>query len=276
MRFLKFILHLLVVAALTLLTQVGGIIYLLFLLLNRTIRRNYPKNRIGRLLPVLTFLVLYLASVYLLVPPLAKAFGRVPLPLTASTEAPVKPGNLVFSLLCRNYTTPELRDVIYRSARRVRQQHPDYTLLYYDANFPFLTGFPLLPHRSHDDGEKVDLGFVYRRSGEKTIANRPPTLFGYGYFEGPVGKERNQTARCLAQGHWQYDFTRYLRFYDRALDFDPRATADVIRALLKERSVRKIFIEPHLKQRLGLSGEGRIRFHGCRAVRHDDHIHVEL
>ncbi|MFT5619364.1 MAG: hypothetical protein ACI85I_002607, partial [Arenicella sp.] len=38
----------------------------------------------------------------------------------------------------------------------------------------------------------------------------------------------------------------------------------------------KVFIEPHLKTRLGLENYSKIRFHGCQAVRHDDHIHVQL
>ena len=40
--------------------------------------------------------------------------------------------------------------------------------------------------------------------------------------------------------------------------------------------IKKIFIEPHLKQRLGLQKENKIRFHGCGAVRYDDHKHVQL
>jgi len=37
----------------------------------------------------------------------------------------------------------------------------------------------------------------------------------------------------------------------------------------------KIFIEPHLVKRLKLASN-KIRFQGCRAVRHDDHLHVQL
>ena len=32
---------------------------------------------------------------------------------------------------------------------------------------------------------------------------------------------------------------------------------------------------PHLKARLGLNSN-KVRFHGCHAVRHDDHFHVQL
>jgi murein endopeptidase len=58
--------------------------------------------------------------------------------------------------------------------------------------------------------------------------------------------------------------------------FDAKATKELILAFSKNPNIKKIFIEPHLKQRLGLQKEKKIRFHGCGAVRHDDHIHVQL
>lgn len=39
--------------------------------------------------------------------------------------------------------------------------------------------------------------------------------------------------------------------------------------------VGKVFIEPHLKVKFGAESE-KVRFQGCRAARHDDHIHVQL
>ncbi|MBB3160132.1 hypothetical protein FHS25_000564 [Rhizobium laguerreae] len=39
--------------------------------------------------------------------------------------------------------------------------------------------------------------------------------------------------------------------------------------------LRKIFIEPHLKNALGIA-DSHIRFQGCRAARHDDHIHIQV
>ena len=38
----------------------------------------------------------------------------------------------------------------------------------------------------------------------------------------------------------------------------------------------KILLEPHLAHRLGVEGRPNIRFQGCRAARHDDHIHVQI
>ena len=45
--------------------------------------------------------------------------------------------------------------------------------------------------------------------------------------------------------------------------------------MLKNSNTHKIFIEPHLKQRLGIKNQ-KVRFHGCGAVRHDDHIHLQI
>jgi hypothetical protein len=46
-----------------------------------------------------------------------------------------------------------------------------------------------------------------------------------------------------------------------------------LRTLTADPRIGKIFIEPHLKQRFAPS-EAKIRFQGCRAARHDDHIHL--
>lgn len=49
----------------------------------------------------------------------------------------------------------------------------------------------------------------------------------------------------------------------------------MINVILEEKNLNILFLEPHLKNRLKLNNS-KIRFHGCRAVRCDDYIHVEL
>lgn len=39
--------------------------------------------------------------------------------------------------------------------------------------------------------------------------------------------------------------------------------------------VGRIFVEPHLRESLGLASE-KFGFQGCRAARHDDHVHFQL
>lgn len=62
-------------------------------------------------------------------------------------------------------------------------------------------------------------------------------------------------------------------WHDYALD-ELRTAAQMDRFISDQR-VGKIFIEPHLAQTLGLN-DPKVRFQGCRAARHDDHIHIQL
>jgi hypothetical protein len=57
--------------------------------------------------------------------------------------------------------------------------------------------------------------------------------------------------------------------------FSENATKQLILEIVKEKNVSKLFIEPHLKHRMGLFNS-KIRYHGCQAVRHDDHIHFQI
>ncbi len=45
--------------------------------------------------------------------------------------------------------------------------------------------------------------------------------------------------------------------------------------LMNDARVRRMFLEPHLASSLDVSGP-RLGFQGCRAARHDDHLHVEF
>ena len=59
---------------------------------------------------------------------------------------------------------------------------------------------------------------------------------------------------------------------------EPQRMREALRWLSNEgrsRGIGKIFIEPHIPAGLGISNDA-IRFQGCRAARHDDHIHIQL
>ncbi|MEN8123116.1 MAG: hypothetical protein ABFS35_22450, partial [Bacteroidota bacterium] len=79
------------------------------------------------------------------------------------------------------------------------------------------------------------------------------------------------------KGYWQYDFPKYLTFgkINKEISLSETATRDLMNEIVKQPEIGKIFIEPHLKNRLNLTS-GKVRFHGCGAVRHDDHIHIQL
>ncbi|GAA0719989.1 hypothetical protein GCM10009430_19690 [Aquimarina litoralis] len=258
----KFLLALL----LTLLTQIGGIIYLIIEIL------FIKKDKVYRIQKYSIFFVTYIICTFILVPYLAPLFGREKIKNTEYIEA-----CSFFTILSnRNYVTPDLNLSIQAIAKKISLKHSNIKLVYLDANFPFIDKFPLLPHLSHNDGKKIDISFIYK-DVDNQLTNKKPSLFGYGAFVNPVGNEIDQTHRCKKKGYWQYDFTKYVTFgfVNNQLKLSETATKDLILASVNEKKVGKIFIEPHLKNRLHLTNP-KIRFHGCQAVRHDDHIHLQL
>lgn len=258
----KFFIHLLVICVLTVISQVGGIIYgLVFLML----RKRHILTRLS------IFMLIYLLISFFLLPPLAKLGGRVPI----TSGEWVRPVSAYVYLLNRNYVKPELNQVLQDQAEKLQRTHPGIQLVYLDAGFPFWEEFPLLPHRSHNDGEKVDLAFIYQKNG--TLLNDKPSLSGYGVFEEPKNQERVTTPRCLREGYWWYDYNKYATFWtlDPDISVHGPATATLMRNLIQDRRVGKILLEPHLVNRWKLD-KRKARFHGCYAVRHDDHVHVQL
>ena len=271
---MRWLLHLLAILILTVLTQVGGVVYLLCLPLTTAISRRL-RGWAGWSSGVVCFLAVLIVTSLWVVPPLARLAGRVPLPLAASAELPLGPGRWFTIVANRRYVRPELLDVVRGVARKAADRYPGTELRYLDANFPFVTGFPLLPHRSHDDGKKLDLSFLYLDAGGGR-RNVSPGFLGYGFTEDPRAGEADQPVICAGKGYWQYSLLPRLARERGDLRFDAGANAWLVGALTADRRVRKVFVEPHLKARLGHGGNAKVRYHGCAAVRHDDHIHVEL
>lgn len=266
LRFLLVALHLLVVLLLTGLTQIGGIIYLTVLAIH--FFKKWSVWRTG-----IIFISLYLVSTFLIIPQLARMAGRVSLPLSGSLQ----PLSYLMPLANRHYVKAELVSTLQETAKLVHQNHGVNTH-YLDANFPFWDGFPLFPHLSHNDGKKVDIAFYYNDASTGFPANDAPSFIGYGVFESPKGNEVNYPASCKEKGFWQYGLLGKLVPQWTADDYvvNPDITATYIRLLANSPTVEKIFIEPHLKERWKLAALDKIRFHGCQAVRHDDHIHIQI
>ncbi|MFT3704142.1 MAG: hypothetical protein QM802_17375 [Agriterribacter sp.] len=163
------------------------------------------------------------------------------------------------------------------SAKEMNQKFPGTVLNYLDANFPFINGFPLLPHLSHNDGKKLDIAFCYIDNATGMQSNDAPSPIGYGISELPRANEINTSNFCSSQGYWQYSFLSKIvpQNNKKQFSFDSSRTKEVVTCFAAKSGIGKIFIEPHLKTRLGLISD-KIRFHGCQAVRHDDHIHIQL
>jgi hypothetical protein len=261
---------------LTFLTQIGGIIWLISLAGAGIIDKKITGRMSGALAKLSAFLLLYLICVFLIVPLLARPFGRVPLSIT--TYHNLKPLTVWTCLLNRNYVRSDLKNVAEQVATEMNQKFPGTVTHYLDANFPFINKFPLPPHLSHNDGKKLDLAFCYLGSGAGNQTNDVPSPIGYGISEEPRPGEIDQPCICRQQGYWQYGFMRKIMPQGNRNNFllDSVRTKEMVILFAANDKVGKIFIEPHLKVRLGLAGLDKIRYHGCRAVRHDDHIHVQL
>lgn len=260
---------------LTILTQIGGVVYVVNFATYRFINHKVDQRWLNRLCKVMAFVVLYLLATFIIVPVLAKPFGRVRLPVRSTNN--LRPLTFLACLLNRNYVRKDLRDVAYSVASEMNKKYPGTAINYLDANFPFVNGFPLFPHLSHNDGKKIDLAFCYKDKQSLLETNDTPSPIGYGICEEPNATEKNTADFCAQNGYWQYSLLKKVIPQGRKKDFV--FYADKTRALVElfayDNWIGKIFIEPHLKLRLQLTSD-KIRFHGCQAVRHDDHIHVQL
>lgn len=264
---------------LTLGTQTGGIVLLvcipLFILINR--KANY--KRISIFYKLIIFIAVYSFTSATIVPLLAARVGRVPLPAGIFTEGALQPLTVLTCLLNRQYVRPELKQALTSVASALQQKYPGSITCYLDANFPFLNGFPLVPHLSHNDGRKADLAFFYQEpvTGKKLHAVSPSWI-GYGVSEPPLPGEMNMPAVCEKKGYWQYGILNKImpQGNKRTMVLDTERTKSLITLLVDHISIQKLFIEPHLIERMQLRKYKEIRFHGCQAVRHDDHIHVQL
>lgn len=272
MKYLIFIAVLLVAGFLTVVTQVGGVIYLLSWIIYLLIRKRIAKRywRVAARLSIFT--VLYLVIILFAMPPLAKKFGRVPLPFIETRH--VKPVTIWTAILNRNYVRPELRTIVYTVAADMNKKYPGTIINYMDANFPFRNGFPLLPHISHNDGKKLDVAFHYTDKVTGKASNQTTSPIGYGGSEPPRKGEFDRSTVCDPT-NWQYSFMfGWMPLSDR-LDFDQARTKAMINAFADHKGIGTLYLEPHLKTRLRLTSK-KIRLHACYSVRHDDHVHVQL
>jgi hypothetical protein len=147
-------------------------------------------------------------------------------------------------------------------------RYPGFTLWYMDASGPDAHR-PFPPHLSHGNGREIDVALAYDDRNGHPLA-RPPTPTGY---LANINPRPGDPLRCKGR-------LTPMRAPDPPADVawkldEPRSRALAL-TLVRDPRVRRIFLEPHLKLRLGLQAEQKIRFQGCWAGRHDDHIHVDV
>lgn len=247
---MRLILHSIVVIFLSLLTQIGGLAWLFALLTQR------------RLLAFLTaYALLSVASLWI-----APLFGRVP--LECSSNGTLQMRSIIYCILNRQYVTPDTRTVAQDLANHMSARFPGTVTQALDGGFPYLDGFPMLPHLSHNDGRKLDLAFYYRDDKAGYLPGRTPSPIGYFAFEeGTTGCSPNWLSL-----RWDLP---WLQAMWPSYQLDRNRTKVAVTWLANDTRVEKLFLEPHLKQSMNVN-LGKVRFQGCRAARHDDHIHFQV
>ncbi|MEN8900203.1 MAG: hypothetical protein ABF247_02765, partial [Nonlabens sp.] len=237
MKYFKIFTHILIVILLTLTTQVGGLIWVVVFSFFKCRKSAWNKRK-----RLLSFSIVYILCITFIVPILAPLNHRKALPVF---EDYIQPHNLGYVLLCRNY----VHDNLYYNlldAAQVFETNYNIPVTYLDAGFPFIDGFPLLPHLSHNDGRKIDLAFIYQDASGKTTSENP-SLLGYGVYEVPKNGEVNQPQKCKDADYWQYDYAKHLGVNtDKSLEINPDHTRHLIEHLILKTQASKVFIEPHL------------------------------
>ncbi len=264
----------LLVVILTAATQIGGaLLWLSVPLLEAGVRR-LPGPRAWRVFAAAgLFAAIYVAASLVVVPPLAARFGRVPLPCGFGGESALGPLTSATCLLNRHYATPRARDTLREVSRRLAATEPGRRLSYLDAGFPFLSRFPMLPHLSHGDGRKVDIAlpFLDPATG-RPAAGRAPSPIGYWGYVPPAPGAALPCDGPTSWLRWDFDWLQPLL---PELQLDAEALAALLGELTASPRVTRVLVEPHLAARVG-AGHRKIRFQGCGAARHDDHVHVEF
>ncbi len=260
------------IAALTLLTEVGGLV----LWIAYGIGEVFHKRRLKIVTPAV-FVVLYSATTLFILPAAAPLFGRVALNCFTDGKHAYAANSPLYCVLNRHYAAPRVKSVLEKLSDRIAHKHPGSIVSYLDAGFPLGIGIPLLPHRSHNDGRKLDLAFFYKdkNSGE-------PSLKGGAWFMGywafaPAWALQNTPPSSPKDGalRWRLEWLQWA-FTDHELD--KTRTADLVRFLTQgpaSQQVQRLFLEPNLKRHLGLKS-AKIGFAGWNAARHDDHLHFQV
>jgi hypothetical protein len=115
---------------LTIVTQVGGLIYLISILFIRN-RKKQGLKRLG------LFIALYAISVFIVIPNFAKLFGRQQIEDNANLES----HSFFYNITNRTYVKPELNDVLVNLSKKIKVLDKNLKIIYLDANFPFFDGF---------------------------------------------------------------------------------------------------------------------------------------
>ena len=261
---------LLLCVLLTLLSQVGGVVLWLSIpFLAGAAQRLAKWNRAAAALEAVTmFLLIYGVVSLLVVPPLAALGGRVPMPCFGGSEGAAKSRSFLYCALNRHYVRRDLRTLVEDLASDIARVHPGARVRTLDAGFPFLDGFPMLPHSNRRHGTVVDLALFYRDAQGRAAPS--PSPLGYGVYArrhaGQACDDRAATSR------WGMG---WLQASGSDTMLDENVTRDALRWLSGQPTVDRLSIDPPLRERLEAGGAAG-QVHGCEAAPQGDHVHVQI
>jgi hypothetical protein len=260
-----------IVAVMTLLTEVGGLLIWPFL--------SFSADNIGTKQTALKWLLPisgYLLLTKLALPVAAGTVGSVPLPCKATREHPIEPRSALTCLLARNYARPQVREGLMLAAKRMSRRYERVELNYLDAGFPFRL-MPMLPHAYRREGLEVDMNFLWKDVGGR--AARPsPSPLGYGHYVEPREPRDCPPEQLYHIGSIPIDLRWELSWMQKLM---PERTLDVARTramvgyIAGQKEVLQIMLEPHLHGKLG-SKNGKTVANPCKIARHDDHFNVRF
>ncbi len=260
-------LHVFLVLLLTIATQIGGVVLWfcvpVFTWIGRRLDGRRFLPRLGACIGIYScaYLVASLAVV-----PLAGAFGRAPLSCGLAGEALYGPRTIWTCLLNRHYAILPARQALQRISNGFSREYKGSRVTYLDAGFPLFAWFPMVPHISHADGRKIDLALFF------TGGAAPSSPIGYWGFVQPRDGDPQP---CRGREGWLRWDMAWLQPLFQDPPLDGLRTRTLLVRLAADPAVRRVLVEPHLRARLGLD-HAKLRFQGCSAARHDDHIHVEF
>ena len=127
-------------AVLTALSQVGGIILLLWLLLYQFFKKRFKNAWVRSGVNVGGFAVFYLFCMFIIVPPLARLQDRVSLPMSKSGAlVPVSYWTAIFG---RNYIKSQGKKKLESISKAFVKKRPNLKVKYMDCNYPFHINMP--------------------------------------------------------------------------------------------------------------------------------------
>ena len=270
--------RLLLFGLLTAATQIGGVVYVIAWPIYMWTSRHIRRPIFEKMANIACFLALYAGLTYWAMPPLAAYYGRVPLP-TGDIHPHLKPHNPLIHWLNRHYVVPDLYQISVQIADKMAEKHGKKTIVaYLEAGFPLGQSFGVWPQQGHAEGRALDLRFYYKSKNQKPTDDSP-SLYGYGVPVLPKAGEENQPEFCDRKGFAFYQgFYHLLTPQSARADFifDTERTQDLIKFYLNDSHVKYVFLEPHLRQRLGFQQMTKIIRHDCDSQAYDDHCHIEI